>query len=70
MIGYYNVRLGRLDRINGPATYPFPTRKAAIKFATNHSRMSPQRVIIVRDPDGRIVKRFGRKQNLKRKVRP
>ncbi|AZS07936.1 hypothetical protein SEA_KABOCHA_84 [Gordonia phage Kabocha] len=69
MIRYYNVRLGRLNRLNGPSTVPFPSRKAAVKFATNHSQMAPERVIIVRDPDGRIIKRFGRKQNLKRKAR-
>ena len=40
---YTMVRLGRLDHLNGPAEYPFPTREAAEKFAADVRRRHPER---------------------------
>lgn len=67
MKNYHNVRLGRLNHVNGPATYPFPNRRAAIGFAENESTLHPGRLIIVRNPEGRIIKKYGTK---KRSTRP
>lgn len=66
-MNYHYVRLGRLDKFNGPNTYPFPTRKAACRFAASEAQLAPGRVVIVRDPNGRVIKRFGKKR-LKKKV--
>lgn len=68
MSNYHNVRMGRINQFTGPNTYPFPTRKAAVRFATNHAQLYPGVVIIVRDPEGRTIKRFGKRRSLKRKV--
>ena len=65
---YYTVRLGALNRFNGPAEYLFPNRKAAIKFATLSSAATPGRVVIVRDPRGRVIKRHGKRRALAKKV--
>lgn len=56
-----NVRLGRLDSMNGPANYSFPSVKAAIKFADTEHALHEKRPVIVRNPDGRVVKRYGTK---------
>lgn len=31
---YWTVRMGELDRLNGPAEYPFPSEGSAHRFAT------------------------------------
>lgn len=66
---YYNVTLGRLDAVNGPAEYPFPTRKAAIKFATFESAVHTQRVVVVYDENGKVILRKGRKAQERRKLK-
>lgn len=68
MKGYHNVRLGRLNQFNGPATHPFPSRESALRFAQGESTIHPGRLVIVRNPEGRIIKRFGAVK--KRKARP
>lgn len=66
---YCSVRLGRLNEVNGPAEYAFPTRVAAIKFATFESGCHPERVVIVKDSAGKIILRKGRKAQERRKLR-
>ena len=56
---YVFVEMGELNRLNGPASYPFPTEEAARLFATNHKRIAKQqhgvdRDIRLRFPDGTI----------------
>jgi len=63
---YYRVRMGRINKFTDPNTYPYPDRKSAVRFATNTASMYPGVAVIVRDPEGRIIKRFG-KRALKRK---
>lgn len=65
---YYNVRLGRINQFTGPNTYPFPTRKSALKFASSQAQLYPGLVIIVREPTGGVIKRFGKRRSLKRKA--
>lgn len=65
---HYRVRLGRLDRLNGAAEYSFPTRKAAIKFGTMESARHPERIVMVKAPDGSVILRRGRKAQLRRKA--
>ena len=60
----YSVRMGTLNRFNGPCVYNFPNRNSATKFADAHANLAPGRVIIVKDPSGRIVKRFGKRKSL------
>ncbi|AKL88347.1 hypothetical protein BH789_gp066 [Gordonia phage GMA6] len=60
----HTVRMGTLNRFNGPCLYSFPTRKAAVRFATTHAQIAPGRVVIVKDPSGRIIKRFGKRRSL------
>lgn len=51
---YWYVDMGVvLDRLNGPGRYPFPTEPAALRFARNHKRISPDRSVAVLFPDGR-----------------
>lgn len=66
---YCTVTLGRLDSVNGPAEYPFPTRKAAIKFGTMESALHPERVVVVRDDTGKVILRKGRKAQERRLVK-
>lgn len=62
---YATVRLGRLNA-NDPATYSFPTTKAAEKFGKAHHAMYPERVIVVRNSFGKIVQQW-KPRNLKKK---
>lgn len=50
---YTWVRMGTLDRLNGPAAYPFPTDKAAELFARTNRDRDPHREIRVDYHDGR-----------------
>lgn len=64
----HRVRLGRLGS-NDPIEYPFPTRKAAEKFASNSATLHPGRVVIVKSPTGAVIKRYGpskKKKKLRR----
>lgn len=49
---YWHVDLGRLDAINGPGSYPFPTERAALRFADVHQGLAPNRSVAVRYPIG------------------
>lgn len=64
---WWFVEMGRLDRLNGPASYPFPSEAAAFRFAAAHKRIASlhtwtelddtvntgvDRDIAVRFPDG------------------
>lgn len=64
---WWFVEMGRLDRVNGPASYPFPSEAAAFRFASAHKRIASlhtgtdlddsvhtgvEREIAVRFPDG------------------
>ncbi len=37
---WWFVEMGRLDRLNGPASYPFPSATAAFRFAAAHKRIA------------------------------
>ena len=52
---YTFVVMGQRDRLNGPASYPFPTPDAAQRFAFNHKQRDPHRDVKVVYPDGREV---------------
>lgn len=49
---YWHVHLGLLDRLNGPASYPFPTEIAAVRFAQAAKRLAAEHVWT--DIDGTI----------------
>lgn len=55
---YWRVRVGRLGKYTGPSEQPFPNRKAALRFAEGTHGMYPNVVIVVKDPQRRIVKRY------------
>jgi hypothetical protein len=46
--------MGRLDELNGPGSYQFPTLAAATRFAQTHKAKAPQRRIEIHFPDGRV----------------
>lgn len=50
---YHYVSMGRLDFVNGPARYGFPTLEAATRFAIAHKQRDPHRDITIDYPDGR-----------------
>lgn len=52
MANYVYVNLGGLDKINGPARYPFPNAAAAEKFARVHKIRDPHRNVRVEYSDG------------------
>ncbi|AFF28449.1 hypothetical protein FDI11_gp26 [Mycobacterium phage Tiger] len=67
---YWFVEMGRLDRLNGPSSYPFPAEQAAFRFAAAEKRRAAEhkwldmddtwhhgvdRDIAVRFPDGTRV---------------
>ncbi|OBJ40293.1 hypothetical protein A5630_25415 [Mycolicibacterium mucogenicum] len=69
-MSYHVVHLGALDRLNGPATYPFPTSTAALRFAQAAKRLASvhayanldgsvtrgvDRSVLVAYPDGTAV---------------
>ncbi len=64
---WWFVEMGRLDRLNGPGSYPFPSEAAAFRFASAHKLLGSvhtwtdlddsvlagvDREIAVRFPDG------------------
>lgn len=54
---YYFVEMGELNRLNGGASYPFPSLEAAERFAESHKIIAKQnygidRDIVIRFPDG------------------
>lgn len=56
---YWFVRLGELNRLIGPADYPFPTAAAAQKFAEAHKYIAKtihgiDREVSIRNPDGSV----------------
>lgn len=51
--GAFFVNLGRLDHINGPGRYPFPTNRSAVAFAKANKQAYPAREITIDYPDGR-----------------
>ena len=57
--GYWTVRTGSLNRYHRAGTSAYPTRWAALAAAAESARITPGRLVIVRNPDGRIVKRYG-----------
>lgn len=56
--GYFKVRLGKLDRINLGGTYMYPDKGSALQFAAENRVLYPNRLIIVRDPKGRVIRRY------------
>lgn len=44
--------MGRLDFVNGLASYPFPTDEAATGFAVWHKQRDPHRQVSIRHLDG------------------
>lgn len=56
-MSYATVRLGRLNA-NGPATYSFPTTKAAEKFGKSHHAMYPGRTIVVKNTLGKTIRTY------------
>ena len=56
---YWWVEMGELNRLNGGASYPFPTVEAARKFAESHKNIAKaihgvDREVQVRHPSGEI----------------
>ncbi|QHB36974.1 hypothetical protein SEA_ROARY_83 [Mycobacterium phage Roary] len=49
---YWFVEMGRLDHLNGSASYPFPSEFAAFRFAAAEKCRHPHRDLTVVDPDG------------------
>ncbi|QGJ97119.1 hypothetical protein SEA_PETTERN_74 [Mycobacterium phage PetterN] len=48
---YWFVEMGELDRLNGPASYPFPSELSAFRFAAAEKRRAAGHLWI--DLDGR-----------------
>lgn len=64
---YWSVRVGRLDAFNGPNEWAYPNEKSATLAATNEHKRHPNRVVVIKRPDGTVKKRFGKKpKSLKR----
>ena len=59
---HHRVRLGRLDALIGPHEVAFPNRKAALAYADIAHGLHPNRVVVVKDEQGRNVKRYGSKK--------
>lgn len=67
---YHHVRLGRLDYLNGPSEYPFPSKRAALAFAKNEHACHPSRIVIVKNEHGAVIQRYGARLTRRDKGRP